>query len=384
LCRVWESADGNSTRTQIIVPHSRIADVLKQVHDGPSGGHLGARRTMDKVRRRFYWFRLRDDVEEWCASCGVCRSCKGPQTRSRGKMMQYHVGSPFERVAVDVMGPLPLTQQGNRYVLVVADYFSKWTEAYPLPSQDAATVTSTLVHEWICRFGVPRELHSDQGRNFEAEVFQEMCRALGIRKTRTTPLHPQSDGLVERFNRTLKEHLAKVVNDRQSDWDQHVQLFMLAYRSSVHESTQKAPVEVLFGREIRLPCDLLFGKAPDAPTTPGSYTSDLRHRLWYIHQEVRQSLKLASDRMKMRYDVNANDQSFTPGQKVWLYNPHRKKGLSPKLQRDWEGPYVVVKKINDLVYRIRKHPNGKCRVVHLQRLAKFHDRPAGLEDESGI
>ena len=100
------------------------------------------------------------------------------------------MGSPFERIAMDVAGPFPTSSNGNKYVLVVMDYFSKWPEAYPLPNQETKTIADAVVQNWICRYGVPMEVHTDQGRNFEANVLQEICQLLGINKTRTTPLHP--------------------------------------------------------------------------------------------------------------------------------------------------------------------------------------------------
>ena len=116
----------------------------------------------------------------------------------------------MERIAIDVLGPLPITETGNKYILIVADYFTKWVEAYPMPNQEATTVAELLVKQFICRFGVPPLIHSDQGRNFESELFAEMCQLLGIKKTRTTPYHPQSDGMVERFNCTLESPTVKV------------------------------------------------------------------------------------------------------------------------------------------------------------------------------
>ena len=105
-------------------------------------------------------------------------------------MKAYNVGAPLERIAIDITGPLPKTDAGNRYVLVVADYFTKWTEAYSIPDQEAGTVAKKLVEEFVARYGVPREIHSDQGRNFESALFQEVCRLLDLDKTRTTPLRP--------------------------------------------------------------------------------------------------------------------------------------------------------------------------------------------------
>ena len=134
-------------------------------------------------------------------------------------LKQYAVGAPMERIAIDILGPLPETPWKNKFILVVSDYFTKWTESYPLPNQEATTVAEKLVNEFICRFGVPRKLHSDQGRNFESKVFAEICKLLDIEKTRTTPLHLQSDGQVERFNRTVVKMLRGKIREDQKDWD---------------------------------------------------------------------------------------------------------------------------------------------------------------------
>ena len=144
-------------------------------------------------------------------------------------------------------GPLPVTEAGNKYLLIAMDYFSKWPEAYPLPNQEAVTVAEVLVKELVCRFGIPLYIHSDQGCNFESAVFAEMCDLLGMVKTRTTPRHPQSDGMVERFNWTLETQLSVFVDDHQRDWDQLVPLMLMAYRSTVHECTGCSPTSLMFG-----------------------------------------------------------------------------------------------------------------------------------------
>ena len=160
-------------------------------------------------------------------------------------MQKYVSGAPLERLALDILGPLPISNLGNKYLFIVGDYLSKWTEAYPIANQEAKTMPDVLVHEFVSRYGVPGELHCDQGRNFEADIFKEMCQLLGIKKTRTTPYRPQSDGIIERFDRTLESRLAKYVQDHQQDWDRHVPYVMMAYRSSVHESTGQSPAKYL-------------------------------------------------------------------------------------------------------------------------------------------
>lgn len=371
LYRKWESVDGKNNTLQMVIPTDKVASLLKVIHDGSSGGHLGIKKTLVKIRERFYWVHCREDVENWCRKCVSCASVKGPHTRSKGKLQIYNVGAPWERIAIDVAGPFPLTESGNRYIVVVQDYFTKWPEVFATPNQEAQTVAKKVVEEVICRFGVPLELHSDQGRNFESTLFQEMCKLLGINKTRTTPMHPQSDGMVERFNQTLGNHLAKVVEEHQHDWDQHIPLFLMAYRSASHEATGFTPARTNFGREIRLPVDLITGRPPDAPKSSVDYVSEIQQRLDEIHHLVRENSLKTSEKTKTRYDRKANCHKFEEGTLVWLHNPVRRVGKSPKLQARWEGPYKIITRINDVTFRIRQGDRKKPKIVHIDRLAHY-------------
>ncbi|GBN37554.1 Retrovirus-related Pol polyprotein from transposon 297 [Araneus ventricosus] len=279
--------------------------------------------------------------------------------------------APFERMALNILGPLPVTTKGNRYVLVLMDYFTKWPEAIPIPDQEASTVAEELVRAWISRYGVPMILHSDQGTNFNSTLFTELCKLLGILKTRTTALHPESDGMVERFHRTILNHLSLFVSKNQTDWDTHLPLFLLAYRSADHESTGCTPADMLFGRTLRLPCDILFGRPSDTPSSPNEYLNNLEARLESVHAFDRERIKLVSERMKTRYDSGATGHHFKEGDQVWMYNPKRRRGLSPKLQQNWEGPYTNVKKLNDVIYRVQRSPNAKPKVIHINRLTPY-------------
>ncbi|GFT41489.1 retrovirus-related Pol polyprotein from transposon 412 [Trichonephila clavipes] len=153
---------------------------------------------------------------------------------------------------------LPRSSECNNNGLVVVDYFTKWPETYPISDQKASTVAEVLVQQWISRFGVLLQLHSDQGRKFDSAVSKRLCEIHAIDKTRTTALHPQSDGMVERFNRTIRNSLSLLVSSNQQDWDKKFPFFLLAYRRVVHDATGYFPSQMLFGRDIRLLADLLF------------------------------------------------------------------------------------------------------------------------------
>ncbi|UYV82442.1 K02A2.6-like, partial [Cordylochernes scorpioides] len=371
LYRKWESEDGKHESWKLVLPRSHVPLALQEMHSSPTGGHFGIRKTLAKARERFCWPESRADVEKWCRNCTQCSARKGPTTRSKGKLKIYNVGAPFERIAIDVAGPFPKSDLGNKYILVIMDYFTKWPVAVPIPDQEASTVSEALLQDWVCIFGVPRILHSDQGRNFESNIFQELCRRLGIEKTRTTPLHPQSDGMVERFNRTLTQHLTMFVDKNQRDWDQHLPMLLMAYRSAEHESTGYSPARMLFGHELRMPCDVLLGRPEETFENTNEYISHLEERMLSIHQWAREKLHFSSEKMKDRYNVKTSHKTFKEGEMVWLHNPQRKKELSPKLQYHWEGPYKIIKCLNDVIYRIQKTRTSKPKVVHYNRLAPF-------------
>ncbi|XP_029595362.1 uncharacterized protein LOC115178352 [Salmo trutta] len=291
LQRGWKKPATGEITWQVVVPKRLQGSVLQQLHGGVGAGHFGVSKTLKRVRKGFYWARHRRDVEDFCRQCDECAAKKGPPGQSHALLQQFPVGEPMERLGVDIVGPFPTTDSGNRWILTAMDYFTKWPEAYALPDQEAATVADALVGGIISRFGVPQSIHSDQGRNFESRVFSELCRRLGAEKTRTTPLHPQSDGLVERFNRTLAQQLAIVTSKHQRDWDTHLPFILMACRSAVQESTACSPALLMLGRELRTPAELTFGHPPDNDdgVLPGpNYVCRLQNRLEAAHTFARE------------------------------------------------------------------------------------------------
>jgi len=375
LYKRWESPNSKLEISQVIVPSNRINQILVSAHDSPSGGHFGINKTLDKIRKRFYWASYKQDVEKWCRTCKICNARNGPSGKGKSPLQIYNVNAPFERVQMDILGPLPVSSSGNRYLLVVVDCFTKWVEAFPLRNPRAKTIAKIFVNQVISRHGVPLELHTDQGRNFESKLFRELMCLLGIKKTRTTPLHPQSDGQVERQHRTILNYLSKFILENQKDWDEWIPMCLLACRTSKHESTGATPAELYFARDLRLPLDLLRGSYPDErEKSRENCVQNLKERLNTIHQNARQHLNFQSSRAKNYYDRKIRQVDFKEGQSVWLFNPQRKKGITPKLQSNWEGSYKIVKKLSDVTFRIQKSARHKFKVVHADRLAPFKER----------
>jgi hypothetical protein len=183
-----------------------------------------------------------------------------------------------------------------------------------------------------------------------SETFAECCRIFQIHRTRTTPWRLQSDGMVERMNRTVGQMVRQYVAENQLDWDRWLPLCALAYNSSVHSSTGYTPFFLMFGRELRLPLELILptpdesqGEGPeDVETIHSQFASQIRRSMRHVFELARANLNQASRLQKHQYDRNSHDRLLTPGQGVWLHNPKRRKGRSPKLDIPWEGPYTVI------------------------------------------
>ncbi|XP_064827230.1 uncharacterized protein LOC135543829 [Oncorhynchus masou masou] len=249
---------------------------------------------------------------------------------------------------VDVVGPFPTTDSGNRWVLMAMDYFTKWPEAYTLLDQEAETIVDTLTAGMFSRFGAAESIHSDQGRNVESCVFATMCESLGLHKTPTTPLHPQSDGLVERFNKMLGQQLAIVSSKHQRDWDKHLPMVLMACRSAVQDSTSCTPALLMLGREIRTPAEMAFGL---------EYAWRLQDCLETAHTFTREQLVNAGVRQKRNYDVHTRGRHFVAGELVRVYSqPLRKKGRCTNLDSHWVGPCSVLERVPQTKLQIAHSP----------------------------
>ena len=237
LYRVWPSKyNEEQLLHQVVAPREMRKEIFHLVHSLPCSGHLGLTRTLAAVRNRFYWPGCKADLSCWLRECGPCARVK-PGPKHKAKLVQDKASRFLERVAVDIVGELPVTDKGNRYFLSVTDYFTKWCTAFPLPDQTAQSVADVLVSQFFSVFGCPDSLHSDQGRNFESQLFHEVCKRLGIKKTRTAPYNPRSDGLCERWNKTVQQMLKTLVSDQGDDWDDYLPYVIMAYNSTPQEST---------------------------------------------------------------------------------------------------------------------------------------------------
>ena len=268
-------------------------------------------------------------------------------------MTNILIGHPWQMIAVDIL-EVPLSYHNNRYLMVVQDYFTKWAEAIPLPDQTATRITGELVK--LCStLGLPDILHSDQGRNFESSILRQTLEAFGVNKSRTTAYHPQGDGMVERFNRSLLQLLHSYVS-KEEDWERYLPLVLYAYRTATHSSTGISPFRLMFGRQPKL-----TDFPPSLALDPASYQAHLRSKLAQFQDLVETNTTEAANNQKSTYDTHSTQRTFKTGDPVWLSVP-----TAGKLSPLWEGEWRIKEVKSNVNMEITKGKQSK--VVHINRL----------------
>lgn len=359
---------------QLVVPRVYREKVLKLAHDSPLAGHLKVKKTTDRILANFFWPAVQADVRRYCQSCDICQ-----RTVSKGRVTKVPLGemplidTPFKRVAVDIVGPIqPITERGNRYILTLVDYATRYPEAIALRSIETERVAEALL-EIFCRVGVPDEILTDRGSQFTSCVMKEVGRLLSIKQLVTSPYHPICNGLVERFNGTLKIMLKRMCSEKPNDWDRYLPAVLFAYREAPQESLGFSPFELLYGRTVRGPLmilkELWSGEIEDEEVkSTYEYVVDLKERLEETCKLAHDELSRCSKRYKKYYDTKSKDRKFKVGEKVLILRP----SSNSKLLLQWQGPFDVTACVrsNDYLVRVK----GKDKIYHANLLRKYVER----------
>ena len=364
--------DGDRIFMQRIVPFVLRENVLAVHHNSLCAGHPGRDRMLPRLRVHFYWPGIKSSVALFIARCEMCQRRKAGKIVAKAPMVEYRVGAPFERIAMDLMGPLPKAKGPTpyRYIMVVGCYFSKWVEAIPIVDKKAETIARACIDGIFTRYGCPFELHTDRGTEFENEIMDRLCEYMGINKTKTTSRHPQSDGMVERANRSILDMLAKHVDKIENRWNEYLQLVMSAYRCYVHAATGFTPNRMMFGRELIQPQDIKLGAKKVKPVSSSDYVNGIERELRRCHEIAREVLKERMHTAKRYYDRNAQLKEYHVSDAVLAYNPIVKVGVGKKFILPWEGPFVITKKYSPLTFVIEA-PRKRPRTVHHNKLKPY-------------
>lgn len=334
-----------------VVPPKMRRNVLEMCHDAPTAGHLGQHRTLDKVAKRFWWPHLRTDVRQYVASCATCQPRKTPPHPAKTELQQIPPpGSPFEVVGIDHLGPFPKSDDGNRYVIVATDYLTKWVEVEAVPDTSAVHLVTFVNKHLVLRHGTPRLIISDRGTSFMSRTFGCALRDYGIEHAAASPYHPQTNGLVERTNRSIGDILAAFVNKSHKNWDMFIGTAAFALNTSQQEVTAKSPFELVYGRLPTLPQESSMGAAWTRRAR--EYEENFAERLSEARKLARLAILNKQSKLAERHNRDTSLPSFSPGDVVLLRRHLRRSQHSEKLLPRYCGPFKISRQLGPVTYRL--------------------------------
>lgn len=342
-----------------------VKQALFEAHDNLMGGHKGVKKTLLKLKNKFYWKNMTNDVKNYVKNCEKCQRNKILRNTRMPLEITTTARKPGQRWSIDIVGPLNQSYNGFQYILTLQCDLSRYVVAIPLKNQETDTIARAFVENVILKYGCPEQLLSDNGPNFASQLMKRVCKLLNIKKIQTSPYHPESNGALERSHRVLKEYLRNYVNKNLDDWDSYIPFAIFSYNTSVHSGTNYTPHELLYGTPAVLPSNI-FAPSQNITYNFDDYYFELRHKLNDAHKFARENLIKSKETSKKYFDTKVNILTLKEGDKVLLLDSTSKK-LAPK----YTGPYEVIEIVSNTNSKIKI--KNKNKIVHNNRLKKFHE-----------
>ncbi|SCV66471.1 Integrase core domain protein [Anaplasma phagocytophilum] len=366
-------------RLLLVIPKPLRRTVLAAFHDDPTAGHLGTYKTYARLRSRYFWPGMYRAVEKYVQSCVPCQTRKTSPHASDGQLMPLPCPErPFDRVGIDLYGPLPMSSAGHRWIVVAIDHLTRYAETAPLISATAQEIAQFFLSSIVLRHGAPRFLLSDRGTAFLSALVQEVLAASRVIHQLTSAYHPQTNGLTERFNRTLSQMVSMYISNDHRNWHSILPFITFAYNTSVQSTTRFSPFFLVYGRDVSYTIDTLFPYTDITPQHPFLAQTLCRA------EECRQLARLRTDedrqQQKQRYDEQHSPVTYHPGDLVLVWTPLRTPGLSEKLLHKYLGPYTVLQQTSPVNYNVSPLKSSTDRRkralqnVHVRRMKPFAQR----------
>ncbi|GFU62532.1 retrovirus-related Pol polyprotein from transposon 17.6 [Trichonephila clavipes] len=307
--------------------------------------------------------------------------CTTKELLQKSILMQ---AAPFHRIGIDLLGRFPKSAHGNKWIIVCTDYATRYAITKALPTAEVDEIAKFLLEEIVLRHGAPRVIITDRGAVFRSRLVSSLVDLCNIDHRFTTAYHPQTNGLTERFNKTLADMLSMYVDVEQKNWDEILPFVTFAYNTAKQETTGFTPFYLLHGREAETTLDTML------PFCPNDFDDNNITKIAARAEESRQLARVhtlrAQDKDRRRYDSKHQMVSYAPGDLVWVYTPVRKVGLSEKLLRRYFGPYQVLRRLSAVTYEVQDFdPASRKRklreVVHVLRMKPYHDTAKQIETE---
>jgi hypothetical protein len=371
-----------NNQIKVMVPRNEeaIKAVLYHHHDTLLYGHLGRTRTYHKIRDSYFWPGLPEDVKRYVNGCLRCKAHKSAKPNEKQFLLYPSVfKQPNARVGINLIGPLPLTERQNQYVLTCIDYFTKMAMAVPISNKTAAAVAEALFNNWYCSNGIPYEIQSDQGGEFTGDVVQRLNNRLETDHRVTTPYNPSANGEVERFNRTLKNSLKIYCEELTGTWDKHLPALSFAYNTSRHEVTGFSPFYLWHGREARLPTDVLDGGFQEISNDIEQYQLLMTHHLKKAYDIVRGELERNAIDVKNKWEQKLRKlpKKFRIGDKVLFFSPQLNadpgEDRNQVFKRKWKGPLIIIENPYPSIYVVQDPISRREFSVNMNKLREYEE-----------
>ena len=362
----------------VYLPKSLRNLVCKSYHENPTGGHVGQEATYLKIAEKYYWPRMFKHIKKYVASCHLCQTRKISHQGPVGKLQPLEIKSPFYRIGIDILGPLP-SSSNNRYIIVCIDYFTKWVETKAVHSPSATVIARFIINQIFCRHGAPFELISDRGSNFTSEIVKQINKQIGIKMLFTTAYHPQTNGQTERIMPILSTMLSMYVNKFHSNWSTLLPMITFAYNTTPQSSIRMTPFKLLYGRDAIIPEDMTYGVYIEDHSKTSDYIRNMEKHWTDLRNLAKAAMTKAQENYSKSYDKKRREVEYEIGSLVLIYTPAPEVGLAKKLMHFYKGPYKVVKKKSPNVYYVESLKSHKIFPVPIQRMKPYLVR--SIEDE---
>ena len=377
-------------RKRLYVPEdSRLRHrLMSEAHDAASAGHMGIRRTLDRLQQHFYWPKMKKSVQEHVKACRSCQRVKSCNKRTAGLLQPLPIPeSPWDVVTMDLITQLPKTATGFDAIVVFVDKLTKMVHlAATTTTVDSPGLARIFVDTVYKLHGLPRTIISDRDVRITAGFWQELFKRLGTKLSMSTARHPQTDGQTERANRTLEEVLRHYVSAKQDDWDQHLALAEFAINSATHEGTKETPFRLNYGKEVMVPLALSTSVTAETFVRPAVH--DFVNTQSETHRMIRTRLQHQQEQQRTQHNKHRREVLFKAGDKVLLDRealPGVRDGPSAKLGPRRFGPYEVVEAVGHNAYRLELPQHLKVHpVINVKFLSAAEDPTPEMEEEAPL
>ena len=359
---------------QTALPKKQRLKVMQEFHD--NNGHFGFKKTYAAIQTKYYWPKMFQDISDFVKSCDRCQRAKRDAHPSTTPLNPLPVAKVFERLHIDLIGPLPKTTAGHEHILVCVDSFSRWVEAFPLHDQTAPSIARVLHDEIFCRYGAPISIVSDRGRNFLSKLCNAVCEIYRVARHKTASYNPRANGCVERQNATIAQTIRMYVNKDQTNWHLLLPTVLMSIRSSPNtETSGYSPFKMLFGDEMRLPFDTTLIPRETLGPEAKTHVTQLIDRLKIVHEQAARNTELTQTESKQKHDANAKDSNFLLGEQVLLKVHKTRTGLAKKFEDKFTGPFYIREKGPYDTYKIADCENHKLikNFINAQDLKRYYD-----------